>query len=195
MAAERARPDHLRERDVVLRGEHLTLRPLTEDDWPYLAPWNGDAEVLRLTEGDEREPYSLEELQAIYRSISQQAYCFLAEDRREAVGDAWLQAMNLPRILDRTPGLDLRRIDLAFARHAWGRGYGREAVTLLLDFAFWSEPADAVLAVDVWDFNERSRRLFTSLGFEPYGSVEQPDAAPGRTRDDFVMPRERWIGG
>jgi hypothetical protein len=33
----------LRERDVVLWGERVVLRPMTEGDWDTLLKWNSDA--------------------------------------------------------------------------------------------------------------------------------------------------------
>jgi hypothetical protein len=33
----------LREHDVVLRGERVVLRPMTEGDWDALFKWNSDA--------------------------------------------------------------------------------------------------------------------------------------------------------
>jgi hypothetical protein len=39
----RCGPVKLREHDVVLWGERVVLRPMTEGDWDTLLRWNSDA--------------------------------------------------------------------------------------------------------------------------------------------------------
>ncbi len=86
----------LREHDISLRGAAVTLRPLTEDDWGILLPWGSDPEVLWFSEGDDVQSYSLEDIQGIYREVSQAAFCFVIELDGRAIGDCWLQEMNIP---------------------------------------------------------------------------------------------------
>jgi len=72
-------------------------------------------------------------------------------------------------------------------RSAWGKGYGREAMQLLLLALFApSSPVDT-LTVDVAPGNERAYRFFTKLGFEEFHADEaglrylrlsRPDATP-----------------
>src|SRR5262245_10097111 len=102
----------LRSHDVTLVGDNVTLRPLREDDWDVLFAWNSDPEVLRYTEGDDVSRYDPAQVQYIYRSVSQHAYCFMAMLDKRAIGECWLQEMNLARILRKYPGKDCRRIDL-----------------------------------------------------------------------------------
>lgn len=57
----------LRSHDVKLVDSELTLRPLSEADWPTIALWNQDPDVLWFSEGDRIEFRPLEEVQSIYR--------------------------------------------------------------------------------------------------------------------------------
>ena len=173
-------PAALRAHDVTLRGPRLVLRPLTEEDWAPLLAWNSDPEVLAWTEGDEVESRTLDEVQRIYRAISVNAHCFLMELDGTPIGECWLQRMNLRRLLARHPGEDVRRIDIAIGVPAlWGRGFGREAVSLLLEFGFHREAVDVIYAcVDAG--NMRSRRMFESLGF----AVEAGRDSAGSEADD-----------
>src|SRR5579884_4223946 len=159
----------LHEHDVTLRGERTVLRPLRESDWDVLARWNQDPEVLYFSEGDDVSAYTLAEVQAIYRYVSQTALIFMIELDGAPIGECWLQAMNLPRLLRRHPGLDLRRIDLTIGeKPLWGRGFGTEAIRLLVAYAFEHERADAVFGCDIGDYNPRSRRAFEKAGFSLY---------------------------
>jgi len=179
-------PPTLRAHDVTLRGPRLLLRPLTEDDWAPLLAWNNDAEVLAWTEGDEIASRTLDEVQRIYRAISVNSHCFLMELDGTPIGECWLQRMNLERLVARHLGEDVRRIDIAIGLPAlWGRGLGREAVGLLLDFGFRREGVDVIYAcVDAG--NVRSRRMFESLGF----AVESGMDSAG-TDDDLDLALRR----
>src|SRR5215208_4984524 len=67
------------EHAVTLSDGRVTLRPLTEDDWSTLLRWNNDPEVLFFSEGDDVTSRTLEEVQAIYRGVSQTAFSFMIE--------------------------------------------------------------------------------------------------------------------
>src|SRR3972149_2802081 len=158
-------PGKLREHIIRLSEGAVTRRPLTESDWSMLMLWAADPQVLHFSEGDDVTTRSLEETQAIFRHVSQDAFCFLIERNGEPVGDCWLQRLNLERLKERFPGRDSRRIDLELAAHVWGQGIGGAAVRALTRFAFDTERADIVFACDIGDHNPRSRRMFECEGF------------------------------
>jgi RimJ/RimL family protein N-acetyltransferase len=186
-------PRRLREHEVTLTGERVTLRPLTEDDWDVLLRWNNDPEVLWFAEGDHITSYTLEDLQGVYRGVSQTAFCLVIEHDGAAIGECWLQQHNLERVLRRERGNDIHRIDVMIGETEWwGRGIGSEAVALLVRFAFEVQGADAVFASDVGDYNERSRRMFERLGFELYAELPQPEGAKARVNYDLILRREAY---
>jgi streptomycin 3"-adenylyltransferase len=124
--------DRIRDHDVVLRSGAVTLRPATERDWPLYEAWNSDPEVLWFAEGDDVTSRSAAEVRAITRGVSRDALCFIIEHDGRPVGDCWLQLMNLPRVLDRHPGLDCRRIDLTIGEKTlWGSGIGTRVIAML----------------------------------------------------------------
>ncbi|MBN1248857.1 MAG: GNAT family N-acetyltransferase [Anaerolineae bacterium] len=77
----------------------MVLRPLTEQDWDLLLRWNSDPEVLYDAEDDDVSAYTLEEIQGIYRGVSQTAFCFVIEAGGTPIGECWLQQMNLARLV------------------------------------------------------------------------------------------------
>ncbi|MBN1484682.1 MAG: GNAT family N-acetyltransferase [Chloroflexia bacterium] len=181
--------------DVTIQGPRLTLRPLREADWPLLLRWNSDPEVLYYTEGDEVSAYSLEEIQAIYRQVSQSAFCFIIELGGRPIGEGWLQRMNLERILRAYPDQDCRRIDLLIGeKDCWGRGLGTEAIRLLTAFAFEREGADVVWACDVADYNLASRRAFQKAGYAVVNEIEQPPGSKAHICCDLALRREAYMG-
>jgi RimJ/RimL family protein N-acetyltransferase len=163
---------------ITLQGDRVTLRPMTEADWPDLLRWNSDPEVLYYSEGDDVQSYTLEEIQEIYRPISQTALCFIIESEGRPVGECWLQRMNLERILRDYPGFDVRRIDLLIGeKPLWGQGLGTEVIRLLTDLAFQQEGADYIIEPDIADYNVRSRRAFEKNDYRLIARHPQP---PGR---------------
>ncbi len=84
----------LGEHESTLRGETVVLRPMTEDDWDILLKWNNDPDVLYFSEGDDVTSHSLEQIQQIYRKVSQNAFCFIIEVDGRPIGECWLQRMS-----------------------------------------------------------------------------------------------------
>jgi RimJ/RimL family protein N-acetyltransferase len=193
--------ERLRTHDVVLTGRHVRLRPMTKADWPLLLRWNQDPEVLHYAEGDDVLGYTLEEVQAIYRGVSQRAACFIAEaigplHRGEPIGEAWLQEMNLPRLLERFPGEDLRRIDLMIGEKVlWGRGIGTEMIGLLTRFAFEAEAVDRVFGCEIADFNVRSQRAFEKNGYRLFACIPQPSGSKAEVVCDLMLTRTQYLRG
>ena len=191
-------PEHLRTHGVILTGKRVVLRPMTEDDWPTLLRWNQDPDVLYFAEGDAVQSHTLAEVQAIYRGVSQRAYCFLAEltgllRQGELIGEGWLQEMNLARLLDRFPGEDLRRIDLMIGdKGLWGRGLGTEIIGLLTQYAFDDPSVDRVFGCDIADYNARSLRAFEKNGYELLNYVPQPPGHKAQVVYDVMLTRERY---
>ena len=165
----------LREHQITLQGKGLVLRPMTEDDWDILLKWNSDPEVLYYSEGDNITSRNLEEVQGIYRWVSQTAFCFMIEVGGMPIGECWLQRMNLERILEKYPNADCRRIDLMIGEKAfWGQGLGTEAIRLLTELAFEGEKADLVFGCDIADYNPASQKAFQKNGYTIDAKISQP---------------------
>jgi hypothetical protein len=64
----------LKEHDITLHGDQVTLRPMTENDWDVLLKWNSDPAVLYYSEGSDVKSYNLEQVQGMYRYVSQAAF-------------------------------------------------------------------------------------------------------------------------
>lgn len=165
--------ESVRMHDTVLVDGSLVLRPMTEDDWDVIAAWNNDPDVLWFTDNGGVSERSLTELQQIHRVVSRTADLFVFEIDGVAVGDGWVQQMNLDRILRAFPDRRLARIDLQLSPTVWGKGIGTRAVRLLTGHAF-EGGHDLVFACDIADYNARSRRAFLRCGYVPWRRVLSP---------------------
>ena len=185
--------DTLRQHDITLGSGRVVLRPMTEDDWDMLLKWNSDPEVLYFAEGDDVASYSIEEVQAIYRGVSQTAHCFIIQLDGVPIGECWLQRMNLDRILERFPGIDCRRIDLMIGeKRLWGRGIGTEVIRMLTEFGFDEENADAIFGCSVGEYNPRSRRAFEKNGYTLYQEIILEPGAKTRAEYDLILTKEAY---
>ncbi len=159
---------------VKLEGERVSLRPLTENDWAAITAWETDPEVLYWADTDPVTSRTLEEVQAIFRTVSQHAYCFVIEYENKPIGDCWLQEMNVKKILEKYPQRNCRRVDLVIGEKGlWGRGLGTDVIRTLTRFAFEHEKADIVFGIP-GDYNRRSQHAFEKVGFKPVMKLPEP---------------------
>src|SRR5262245_19564669 len=179
----------LNEHNITLHGEQVVLRPMTENDWDILARWNSDPEVLYFSEGADVESYDLEEVQGMYRWVSQNAFCFIIEFNDQPIGKCWLQQMNIERLLEKYSGKDCRRIDLLIGeKKLWGNGLGTETIRILTEFGFEREGADLIFGL-VGDYNLRSAGAFKKAGYVIDAEIEEPPGGKAKYGLDLVMRR------
>jgi len=90
---------------------------------------------------------------------------------------------------------DWRRPELGYwlVPEVHGRGYGREAVSLVIEFVFGTYDHPAVGAV-AYDCNDASRGLLDSLGFEEEGRARRDRFIDGAYVDTMTygLLREEW---
>ncbi len=174
----------------MLRGEKVTLRAVTRDDLPRLLDFYNDVEVELAGGGDPPRPTTLERLQ---RDFDREA----AEPPRDKTDFAIEADGNF------IGHCGLFHIDET-ARHGelgitigdkdyWGRGYGREAVSLLLDYAFRLRNLRRVW-LEVHASNERAIRAYRSCGFVEEGRMREHIWLGGRYLDNVLMGvlRDEW---
>jgi ADP-ribose pyrophosphatase YjhB (NUDIX family)/RimJ/RimL family protein N-acetyltransferase len=176
------------------RGIQVKLRPLTENYWDILTKWNNDTEVLYFSESADITSRTPEEVRYVYRSVSQNAYCFIIEADYRVVGDCWLQKMNLPRVLQMYPGLDVRRIDLTIGEKGyWSQGIGTETIRLLTEFGFSDEKVDIIYNPDIADYNVRSQKAFRKVGYQIVGEILQQSGSKSQKVYDLAETRDDWL--
>ncbi len=157
-----------------LSGERVFLSPVAPEDAALWATWSNDPQVT-IPLGDEAYvPYGLERAQQDVReSATRQDHVFtiVEIESGQAVGRCVLFSINSA---DRNAmaGIFIGEKD------RWGKGYGQEAMRLLLDYAFNLLNLHNIM-LGVFSFNERAIRCYQRLGFHEIG----------RRRE------ARWIGG
>ena len=165
----------------MLNGERVTLRPLREDDLPVLYAWRMDLATWVLT--TEVAPYGMtfEAFRERSRRIADDAekgVDLVAEVDGAVAGRAALFAFdNLARSCE---------VGLWFGPEHRGKGYGREVLALLTDFAFRHRNVHRV-HLRTLATNEPALRCYRASGFVEEGRLRESAWVDGAYVDEVLM--------
>jgi RimJ/RimL family protein N-acetyltransferase len=174
----------------MLKGERVTLRSLTRDDLPRLCEFNNDVEVELAGGGDPPIPQSLARLEANFDQNASKGgrdgTSFAVEADGKLIGGCALFDFDH---IAHTCQLGITIGDKAY----WGKGYGREALTLLLDYAFRLQNVRKVW-LTVNGNNERAIRAYRACGFVEEGRLRNQVWSNGSYIDLVYMGlfRDDW---
>jgi RimJ/RimL family protein N-acetyltransferase len=178
----------------IFRGDlvHLTAED-PETAGKALAGWGRDSEYMRLQDFGPLRLWSAKKIQAwrengLERS-DQGVYYFgvrtIQEDRLIGfiylVGVSWTHG-------DTWMGIGLGD------REYWGKGYGTDAIRVILRYAFTELNLRRVTLV-VFAYNPRAIKSYQKTGFKVEGQLRQHLARDGQRNDMIVMGvlREEWM--
>lgn len=175
----------------MLRGERVILRATTRADLPTIAAFNNDVAFDLLMSDDPWEPQSLDRLEATFASRvdddnTRDGPRFAIEADGHYIGHCLLHTINTAY---RTCEIGIGIGDPAYR----GRGYGREALRLLLAYAFDHQNMHKVsLTTDAT--NERAQRAYRAVGFVEEGRRRQHAWTDGRYVDmvEMGLLRAEW---
>ncbi|MDQ2839184.1 MAG: GNAT family N-acetyltransferase [Actinomycetota bacterium] len=172
----------------MFTGALVTLRPIEPDDYPALAAFTNDVEVELFGGGDPPTPQPQASVAAGYEQLRENPdsinFAITAnDDEGKLIGQCGLFRHDQ---LGRTVELGIT----IGVRDYWGRGYGREAVALLVDYAFRLRNMRRVhLAVHA--SNERAIRSYAAVGFAEEGRLREHVWSDGAYVDLVLMGRLR----
>jgi RimJ/RimL family protein N-acetyltransferase len=151
----------------MLQGQKTLLRSISRDDLEHLWRFNNDVEVELASGGDPPIPQSLARLVAEYDLEAgkggRDGASFAIEADGKFIGQCALFSFDDTA---RTCELGITIGDKAY----WGRGYGRDAISILLDYAFRLRNFRRVF-LSVNGNNERAMRAYRACGFVEEGRL------------------------
>ncbi|UCE96757.1 MAG: GNAT family N-acetyltransferase [Candidatus Bathyarchaeota archaeon] len=68
----------------------------------------------------------------------------------------------------------------------WGKGYGKEALSLLIEFAFRDLNFNR-LGLEVFEFNLRAKKCYINVGFQEVGRWRKKKYINGKYHDSILM--------
>ena len=166
----------------MIIGNKVTLRSISRDDLSRLWQFNNDLDVEVAGGGDPPVPQSLERLYAEFDQDTSRGgrdgTRFAIEVAGELVGQCALFNFNAAA---RTAELGITIGN----KNYWGQGYGREAVNLLVAYAFRQHNLRKIW-LQVHASNERAIRSYQACGFQEEGRLRAHVWSSG-AYDDLVM--------
>ncbi|HWQ47285.1 MAG TPA: GNAT family protein [Longilinea sp.] len=163
-----------------LVGDLVYLRPLMKSDAEQIRKWANDPELRGLT--GETLPMTLEEAEAYIERIrgdqSRVWFMVVAKDTGKVIGETGLLRMFYA----------WRNTDLSIIigeQEGRGKGYGLEAINLMLDYAFGYLNFHRV-SIGVVGFNEKALKFYEKVGFKREG-IQRDGYFYNHEYSDFVM--------
>jgi RimJ/RimL family protein N-acetyltransferase len=177
---------------IAKRGDRVTLRTGEPEDADFVQRMYANPEI-RVPMGTPRRTHHETEEAARDRGGTDR---FLACLDGDEAGPGPVDPDEVTRVgVVDVNDADWRRPELGYwmAPEFQGEGYGSEMVSLAVEYTFrtYDHPA---IGAGAYDFNDASRGLLESLGFEQEGREHRDTFVDGEYHDvvEYVLFREDW---
>lgn len=175
----------------LFRGELVRLVAPSERDAPVLARWSEDADYLRAVDSDYARPLSAEE--AALRLNPEDSDPNKVEFHLRTLADDRLIGFVALHSIEWNNGAGLLAVGIGEPEYR-GKGYGTDALQLLLRYAF-DELNLYRVGLDVIATNTRAIRAYEKLGFQREGLMRGAVLRDGLRIDRVFMGilRDDWL--
>jgi RimJ/RimL family protein N-acetyltransferase len=168
----------------LLEGENVNLRISEKDDYPILADWFNEPEVFG--EYNPLHQVTVEEIGKLF-SGPNEVKPFIVEDKTgKKVGFIVYFYMV-------HPACRLLEVGYSFVPSERGKGYGTEALGMMVDFLFLTKDASRIQALTD-SRNLASQKILEKVGFKKEGALRRSMFIRGEWRDSWIYSilREEW---
>jgi len=175
---------------IVKRGEDVTLRMLERDDFDIWQRGAADPDIRHLT--GNASARNRDQLEEVFENENTTVFLVCLDDEADPgpVETNAVHRIGLTSIREwgRNP-----RLGIWLVPEVHGEGYGTDAMSLLVDYAFRVYDRPAVKA-KVFEHNAASRGLLETLGFQLEGRLRKDAFIDGEYRDGLVygLLRSEW---
>lgn len=164
----------------MLKSKRINLRPIENKDLKVLNKWKNDYEIFKYLGGG-FQPQSINEQEKYISNLinnSGASKRFII-DNGEAIGMVGLYDINFIN----------RNCDLGIyigEKSEQGKGYAKETMDLILDFAFNNLNLKKI-KLNVVNANNKAINLYNSLGFKEVGILKEERFINGKFEDVKIM--------
>ena len=167
----------------MIKGDKVLLRAIERDDLPLLNAFNNDLAVELAGGGDPPMPQSLARLEAEYESqISgggRDGAVFGIEADKNFIG--------MVVLFNADPVAHTAEMGITIGNKLyWGKGYGREAISLIVDYGFRYQNYRKIW-LRVHARNERAIKAYLAAGFVEEGRLREHVYSNGEYEDLVYM--------
>lgn len=177
----------------LLTGKLVRLAAVDSDEIAYaVSKWSQDSEYWRLLDTGASQPLSIQQTRKWFEETSTDGYLSnYAFVIRTLVDDTLIGDIGLDGIRwnhrESFVGIGIGNRDY------WGKGYGSDAMNILLRFAFQELNLERI-SLNVFEYNSRAIRSYEKAGFCYEGRVRQAINKAGKRWDLVYMgiTKEEW---
>jgi len=160
-------------------GQKVYLSPLSLDDADYFTEWLNDYSVT-MTLNSISDVITFEQEKEILQKLSTgYNFAIIDDQKKKLMGATGLYNVDM---INRTAQYGIFIGDKNF----WNRGYGTDAIKLVLDFAFNILNLHHV-SLQVIDFNKRAIKSYEKAGFKIVGKYSEYKQICGQRFDMVLM--------
>lgn len=167
----------------MIVGKRVTLRPFQPEDLPTLRIWHDDADVMQYW-GDRFPILAAHAFEADlapngrFTQFGKDGYFGICDESGRLIGRIDYEGFELP---ERAAELSI----LIGEKDVWSKGYGSEAIILLLEWLFNDRGAHRVW-LEVFPANTRAQRAYEKVGFIREGTLRETWLSDGQWQDEHL---------
>jgi RimJ/RimL family protein N-acetyltransferase len=178
----------------ILKGELIQLGAVDHEELgKAYAAWNKDSELTRYLDARTVSMRSAKHISGFFEKEMEELtpanhyFTIRALDDNRLLGDINLDVINDWSSRDAFVGLGIGE------RQNWGKGYGTDAMKVMLRFAF-TEVNLRRVTLTVFEYNPRAIRSYEKIGFQHEGRLRGALLRDGKRWDMLYMGilREDW---
>lgn len=146
--------------EIYLESDNLIIRNSTFDDCRHFNKWESKGHVKEFLTIEDSRNYEeiVRELILYERDETKLQFTIVFKEKSKAIGRVYIS-----RIDKKLESLDITRIYIGEEDYL-GKGYGKEAMVILLRFCFEDLKMERV-TLDTFEGNKKASNLYKSLGF------------------------------
>lgn len=163
-----------------IEGERVYLSPINIEDAAKYTEWLNDLEIT-INLSMPHNTYTLEQEKEALKRLSQDGYNYAIVNKKDnqLLGNCGLMNVDLINRIGEV-GIFIGNKDF------WNKGYGTEAMKLLLDYAFNLLNLNNVM-LKVYAFNKRAFKCYQKSGFKEIGRRREAHIIAGEKYDEIYM--------
>ncbi len=172
-------------RPLIFTGKKISLAPPLQEDAQHFFQWINDTEVSVALGYGQNLPLTLEQQEEWYQknALKQQdqekTFAIIENKKKRVVGNISLKGISH---VNKHAELGIIIGD----KKVWSKGYGSEAIILLLNYAFMNLN---LYTVHLWvvDYNAHAIRAYERVGFKKTGTFRKHTFMNGMYHDYHIM--------
>ncbi|WP_431799468.1 GNAT family N-acetyltransferase [Halobacillus andaensis] len=159
--------------------ERIYFRKLEKDDISILHRWQNDTDVY-MNMSDSFDLYSLEDIEKFYDEIKDgKNYIIVEKNTNKEIGRVALPFLDYEQ-------RNTEILIMIGEKNYWGKGYGKEAFQIILDYVF-NELNLHRVGLKVFSFNEKAYKMYEKFGFKIEGEIRESLYRNGKWHDTYLM--------